>query len=211
MTRSSKASNVPGSSFHLGTTELSRIVIVATLQWISNAPLPMLELFSSRISVDQDISVIVAEIDNDDDVKQRLVSIVFHATVTQQRSSGSKTRTSCPHVHERTNSCPPLQTRVRENGRPHKLMLKAGRTLETRLIVQQCAQQHILPTMFACRPKEGNTPLLNSRQRNQGYQKTWSAQRIQTISKTRILSTLAEHDRGLSIQFMTKTSRSLAK
>ena len=83
-------------------------------------------------------------------------------------------------------------------------MLKTGRTLETRLIVQQCAQQHILPTMFACRPKEENTQLLNSRQRNQRYQKTWSAQRIQTISKTRILSTLAEHDRGLSIQFVTK-------
>ena len=82
MTRSSKASNVLGSSFHLGTTELSRIVIVATLHWISNAPPPMLELFSSRISVDQDLSVIVAEINNDDDVKQRLVSIVFHASVT---------------------------------------------------------------------------------------------------------------------------------
>ena len=48
------------------------------------------------------------------------------------------------------------------------------------------------------------TQLLNSRQRNQGYQKTWSAQRIQTISKTRISSTPAEHDRGLSIQFVTK-------
>ena len=58
--------------------------------------------------------MIVAEIDNDDDVKQRLVSIVFHASVTQQRSSGPKTRISCFHVHERTNSCPPLQTRVRE-------------------------------------------------------------------------------------------------
>ena len=110
-------------------------------------------------------------------------SFVFHASVTQQRSSGSKTRISCSHVHERTNSCPPLQTRVREKGKPHKLVLKARRTLETRLIVQQCAQQHILPTMFACRPKRGKTQLLKSRQRNQGYQKTWSAQRIQTISK----------------------------
>ena len=31
------------------------------------------------------------------------------------------------------------------------------------------------------------------------------------FQKTRILSTLAEHDRGLFIQFVTKTSRSLAK
>ena len=37
----------------------------------------MLELYSSRISVDQDLSVIVAKIDNDDDVKQRLVPIDF--------------------------------------------------------------------------------------------------------------------------------------
>ena len=83
--------------------------------WVS-LPGNMLELYSSRISVDQDLSVIVAKIDNDDDVKQRLVPIVFHASVTQQRSSGSKTRISCSHVHERTNSCPPLQTRVREKG-----------------------------------------------------------------------------------------------
>ena len=37
----------------------------------------MLELFSSKIPVDQDLSVIVAETFNDDDVKQRLVPIVF--------------------------------------------------------------------------------------------------------------------------------------
>ena len=37
----------------------------------------VLELFSSKVSVDQDLSVIVAETINDDDVKQRLVPIVF--------------------------------------------------------------------------------------------------------------------------------------
>ena len=37
----------------------------------------LLELFSSRVSVDQDLSVTVAETINDDDVKQRLVPIVF--------------------------------------------------------------------------------------------------------------------------------------
>ena len=37
----------------------------------------MLELFSSEVSVDQDLSVIVAETINDDDVKQRLVPNVF--------------------------------------------------------------------------------------------------------------------------------------
>ena len=37
----------------------------------------MLELSSSKVSVDQDLSVIVAETINDDDVKQRLVPIVF--------------------------------------------------------------------------------------------------------------------------------------
>ena len=180
MTRSSKASKVLGSSFHLGTTELSRCVIVTTLHWISNAPLPMLELYSTRTSVDQDLSVIVAKIDNDDDVKRRLVPIVFHASVTQQRSSGSKTRISCSHVHERTNSCPPLQTRVREKKEPHKLMLKTWRTLET--TDRATMQQHIFLNYVCMQSKKG-TKLLNSCQRNQGYQKTWSAQRIQTIVK----------------------------
>ena len=35
-------------------------------------------------------------------------------------------------------------------------MLKTWRTLDTRLIVQQCAQQHILSTMFACCEGEGD-------------------------------------------------------
>ena len=82
MTRSSKASKVLGSSFHLGTTELSRCVIVATLHWISSAPLPVLELFSSKVSVDQDLSVIESETINDDDVKQRLVQLFSRARDT---------------------------------------------------------------------------------------------------------------------------------
>ena len=84
----------------------------------------VLELFSSRVSVDQDLSVIVAETINDDDVKQRLVPIVFHASVTQQRSSGSKTRISCSHVHERTNKLPTLANKGSRKREPHKLMLK---------------------------------------------------------------------------------------
>ena len=83
----------------------------------------MLELFSSKVSVDQDLSVIVAEIVNDDDVKQRLVPIVFHASVTE-------------HV---------AQVRGHESRAPMY-------TKE-----QQCAQHHILPTMFACRPKGEDT------------------------------------------------------
>ena len=59
--------------------------------------------------------------------------------------------------------------------------------------------------------KKGKTQLLNSRQRNQGYQKTWSAQRIQTMSKHASRPLFAEHDRGLFIQFVTKTSKSFAK
>ena len=65
---------------------------------------------------------------------------------------------------------------------PHKLMLKTWRTLETRLIVQQVAQQHILLN-YVCMQTKKETKLLNSYQRSQGYQKTWSAQRIQTIEK----------------------------
>ena len=48
VTRSSKASRVLGSSFHFGTTEVSCCVIVITSHWIPSAPLPMLELCSSK-------------------------------------------------------------------------------------------------------------------------------------------------------------------
>ena len=66
----------------------------------------MLELFSSKVSVDQDLSVIVAETINDDDGQAEACPNCFHARVTQQRSTGSKTRLSCSHVHEKnTHTC----------------------------------------------------------------------------------------------------------
>ena len=55
------------------------------------------------MSVDQDLTVVAEAID-DDVVKQWLVPIVFHASVTQQRSTGSETRFSCSHVDE-THPC----------------------------------------------------------------------------------------------------------
>ena len=60
-----------------------------------------------KVSEDQDLTVIVIEALNDDVVKRWLVSIVFHAGVTQQRSNGCETRVSCSHVHEKKQN-PPL-------------------------------------------------------------------------------------------------------
>ena len=61
--------------------------------------------------------MIVAKINNDEDVKLWLVVFVFHASVTQQRSSSSKTRISCSHVHERINSCcPPCKQGFEKKG-----------------------------------------------------------------------------------------------
>ena len=199
-----------GSSFHLGTTELSRCVIVATLHWISNAPLPMSELFSSRVSVDQDLSVIVAETINDDDVKQRLVPIVFHACVTRQRSAGSTTRLSCSHVHGRTNNTP-LQTRVRE---------KRGATQTDAENMKNSGDNTGRATMRSTT----HTPQLclhaDPKREDKTVEFSTKEPRIPenmvgtkntNNCKTRISSTPAEHDRGLFIQFVTKASRSLAK
>ena len=72
--------------------------------------------------MDQDLSGIVVETINDD-VKQRLVPIVFHACVTRQRSAGSKTRLSCSHVHKK-NKLPTLANKGSRKREPHKLMLK---------------------------------------------------------------------------------------
>ena len=52
------------------------------------------------MSVDQDLTVVVEALD-DDVVKQWLVSIVFYAGVTQQRSNGSETRFSRSQVQEK--------------------------------------------------------------------------------------------------------------
>ena len=62
--------------------------------------------FSAQVSVDQDLTVVTEALDDDDVVKQWLVSIVFHAGVTQQRSNGSETRFSRSHVHEKKPAHP---------------------------------------------------------------------------------------------------------
>ena len=66
------------------------------------------------MSMDQDLTVVVEAL-HDDVVKQWLVSIVFHAGVTQQCSNGSETRFSRSQVQDKKWN-PPLQTRVREKG-----------------------------------------------------------------------------------------------
>ena len=73
------------------------------------------------MSVDQDLTV-VAEALDDDVVKQWLVSIVFHASVTRQRSNGSETRFSRSHVHEKKQ--PTLANKGSRKKVPRKLMLK---------------------------------------------------------------------------------------
>ena len=50
--------------------------------------------------MDQDHTVVADALD-DDVVKRWLVSIVFHTSVTRQRSTGSETRFSRSHVHEK--------------------------------------------------------------------------------------------------------------
>ena len=78
MTRSSNASRVLGSSFHLGTTELSSCAIVATYFALDHqCSATNVGAFQLEVSVDQDLSVIVAEAIDDDIVKQRLVPIVL--------------------------------------------------------------------------------------------------------------------------------------
>ena len=61
--------------------------------------------FQLEVSVDQDLSVIVAEAIDDGVVKRKARPNCFHARVTQQRSTGSETRLSCTHVHEKTHPC----------------------------------------------------------------------------------------------------------
>ena len=79
--------------------------------------------FSAQVSVDQDLTVVTEALDDDDDVvKQWLVSIVFHAGVTQQRSNGSETRFSRSHVHEKKQ--PTLANKGSRKRVPRKLMLK---------------------------------------------------------------------------------------
>ena len=88
-------------------------------------------------------------------------------------------------------------------------MLKTWRTLETRLIVQQCAQ-HIRLNYVCMQTKKGDKTVEFLPKEPRIPENIVGTKNTNNF-KTRISSTPAEHDRGLFIQFVTKTSASLAK
>ena len=68
-----------------------------------------------KVSVDQDLTVIVREALNDDVVKRWLVSIVFHASVTQQRSSALR-HVSRALMYMKRNRTHPFKQRFEKKG-----------------------------------------------------------------------------------------------
>ena len=89
--------------------------------------------FQLEMSVDQDLTVVAETIDDD---------VV---------STGSETRFPCSHVHE-TNPC---KQGFEKKGAAQTDAEKTWWTLETTLIVQQCAQQHALLN-YVCMQTEPN-------------------------------------------------------
>ena len=156
--------------------------------------------------MDQDLSVTVAETINDDDVKQRLVPIVF-TRVTQQRSTGSKTRLSCSHVHEKnTHPCKQGFEKKEATQTDAENMENSGdktdratmrSTTHTPQLCLHADQKRDKTVEFL--PKKPRIPenIVGTKNTNN--------------CKTRISSTPAEHDCGLFVQFVTKTSTFLAK
>ena len=72
------------------------------------------------MSVDQDLTVVAEAID-DDVVKRWLVTIVFHASVTRQRSTGSLRNDSRAHMYMKS---PTLANKGSRKRVPRKMMLK---------------------------------------------------------------------------------------
>ena len=99
--------------------------------------------------------------------------------MTQQRSTGSKTRLSCSHVHEKnTHPCKQGFEKKGATQTDAENMENSGDKTD------RATMRSTTHTPQLClHADQKGTKLLNSCQRNQGYQKTWSAQRIQTIVK----------------------------
>ena len=62
-------------------------------------------MFRCQCCVDQDLSAIVAETINDDDVKWRLVPIVFHARVTTANVAQARRYDSRAPMYMNTHPC----------------------------------------------------------------------------------------------------------
>ena len=98
---------------------------------------------------------------------------------------------------------PTLANKGSRKREPHKLVLKTWRTLETRLIVQQCAQQHILLNYVCMQTKKGDKTVEFLTKEPRMAENMVGTKNTNNC-KTRISSTPAEHDRGLFIQFVKK-------
>ena len=132
---------------------------------------------------------------------------IKQGSVTQQRSTGSKTRLSCSHVHEKnTHPCKqgfekkgPKQT-VAENMENSGDKTDRATMRSTTHTPQLC--------LHADQKRDKTVEFLSKEPR---IPENMVGTKNTNNCKTRISSTPAEHDRGLFIQFATKTSRSLAK
>ena len=127
--------------------------------------------------------------------------------VTQQRSTGSKTRLSCSHVHEKnTHPCKQgfekkgaTQTDAEnmENSGDKTDRATMRSTTHTPQLCLHADQKGDKTVEFLLKKPRIPENMVGTKNTNN--------------CKTRISSTPAEHDRGLFIQFVTKTSTSLAK
>ena len=102
---------------------------------------------------------------------------------------------------KRTPSLANKGSRKRE---PHKLMLKTWRTLETRLIVQQCARSTThtpQPCLHADQKGDITAEFLPKEPR---IPENMVGTKNTNNCKTRISSTPAEHDRGMFITIRDK-------
>ena len=114
-----------------------------------------------------------AETINDDDVKQKLDPIVFHAwledtTLVLLSTWKEQITHNCKQGFEKKGATQTDAGNMENSGDKTDRATMRSTTHTNQLCLQTIKGG-------------GRTKRLNSRQRNQGYQKTWSAQRIQTI------------------------------
>ena len=160
--------------------------------------------FQLKVSVDQDLSVIVAETINDDDVKQRLVPIVFtrawHSNVAQARRHDSR----APIYTKRT---PTLANKGSRKWSHTNWCWKHGELWRQDWSCNNAVKNTYASKLWLHADQKGDKTVefLPKKPR---IPENMVGTKNTNNRKTRISSTPAEHDRGLFIQFVTKLRHS---
>ena len=130
----------------------------------------------------------------------RGLSRLFFTRAWHRNVAQARRRISCSHVHERTNSCPPLHTRVRERKEATQTDAESKKNSGDK--TDRATMRSTTHTLnYVCVQTK-------KRERHNCWNPDKGTKHTRKHGRHKEYKQVPKHDRGLFIHFVTKTSRS---